>query len=95
MLHVLDWNETAIQFYKKMNATFRTTGELSAWRAVPCGSSRSSRVIDLNKPPTLLPQTLIVQTRQARSISQLLAQRHHLDPCLGSRISELERSHEP
>jgi hypothetical protein len=29
MLHVLDWNETAIQFYKKMNATF-----LDDWKTV-------------------------------------------------------------
>ncbi|MGA8621828.1 MAG: hypothetical protein WB660_25295 [Candidatus Sulfotelmatobacter sp.] len=29
MLHVLDWNETAIQFYKKMNATF-----LDDWKTI-------------------------------------------------------------
>jgi GNAT superfamily N-acetyltransferase len=29
MLHVLDWNTTATQFYKKMNATF-----LDDWRTV-------------------------------------------------------------
>jgi GNAT superfamily N-acetyltransferase len=29
MLHVLDWNETAIQFYKKMHATF-----LDDWKTV-------------------------------------------------------------
>ena len=29
MLHVLDWNETAIRFYKKMNATF-----LDDWKTV-------------------------------------------------------------
>jgi GNAT superfamily N-acetyltransferase len=29
MLHVLDWNETAIQFYRKINATF-----LDDWRTV-------------------------------------------------------------
>ncbi len=29
MLHVLQWNETAIQFYKKMNATF-----LDDWKTV-------------------------------------------------------------
>jgi GNAT superfamily N-acetyltransferase len=29
MLHVLDWNEMAIQFYKKMNATF-----LDDWKTV-------------------------------------------------------------
>ena len=29
MLHVLDWNEMAIQFYKKMDATF-----LDDWKTV-------------------------------------------------------------
>jgi GNAT superfamily N-acetyltransferase len=39
MLHVLDWNETAIQFYKKMNATF-----LDDWKTV-CLEGNALRLV--------------------------------------------------
>ena len=39
MLHVLDWNDTAIQFYKKMNATF-----LDDWRTV-CLKGNALRIV--------------------------------------------------
>jgi GNAT superfamily N-acetyltransferase len=41
MLHVLDWNETAIQFYKKMNATF-----LDDWRTVCLEGSAMQKVAE-------------------------------------------------
>ena len=39
MLHVLNWNDTAIQFYKKMNATF-----LDDWRTV-CLKGDALRIV--------------------------------------------------
>ena len=41
MLHVLDWNETAIQFYKKMNATF-----LDDWKTVCLKGNALRRVAE-------------------------------------------------
>jgi GNAT superfamily N-acetyltransferase len=39
MLHVLDWNELAIQFYKKMDATF-----LDNWKTV-CLKGSALRIV--------------------------------------------------
>jgi len=41
MLHVLDWNETPIQFYKKMNATF-----LDDWKTVCLKGNALRRVAE-------------------------------------------------
>jgi GNAT superfamily N-acetyltransferase len=42
--HVLDWNETAIEFYKKMNATF-----LDDWKTV-CLKGNAMRLAAKSKP---------------------------------------------